>query len=66
MARYEMSSYRSASMSLCPFLLLLALTLLPVRAAFAYEPPARILFGGDLAYPPLEWLDDNQVMGFNV
>lgn len=59
MARYEISSYRSASVFL--FLLLFL-----SHTVFAYEPPARILFGGDLAYPPLEWMEKNQVMGFNV
>lgn len=33
---------------------------------YAYEPPAQILFGGDLAYPPLEWVEKNQIQGFNV
>ncbi|WP_323814055.1 putative bifunctional diguanylate cyclase/phosphodiesterase [Cellvibrio sp. NN19] len=32
----------------------------------AYEPPDKVLFGGDLTYPPLEWMDKNQVKGFNV
>lgn len=32
----------------------------------AAEPPARVLFGGDAAYPPLEWMDQHQPTGFNV
>ena len=32
----------------------------------AYEPPAQVIFGGDLAYPPLEWAEGNQVKGFNI
>ena len=38
---------------------------LPV-SLLAYEPPDKVLFGGDLTYPPLEWMDKNQVKGFNV
>lgn len=33
---------------------------------YAYEPPTKVLFGGDLAYPPLEWMDMHQINGFNV
>ncbi len=36
------------------------------RSVSAYEPPAQILFGEDLAYPPLEWLEKNQIKGFNI
>jgi len=36
------------------------------RTVYAYEPPPQILFGGDLAYPPLEWMEKNQIKGFNV
>ena len=36
------------------------------RPVYAYEPPPQILFGGDLAYPPLEWMEKNQIQGFNV
>lgn len=32
----------------------------------AYETPQRVLFGGDLAFPPLEWTEKNQAKGFNV
>ncbi len=31
-----------------------------------YEPPSQVLFGGDLTYPPLEWLEDGEAKGFNV
>ena len=33
---------------------------------FAYEPPEKVLFGGDHTFPPLEWMERNQVKGFNV
>jgi ABC-type amino acid transport substrate-binding protein len=46
------------------FFLFLCLFLAPT--VYAYEPPPQILFGGDLAYPPLEWMEKNQVNGFNV
>jgi len=36
------------------------------HSLFAYEPPTQVLFGGDLAYPPLEWAEGNQVKGFNI
>lgn len=36
------------------------------RTVYAYEPPPQVLFGGDLAYPPLEWMEKNQIKGFNV
>lgn len=36
------------------------------RSTYAYEPPAQIVVGGDLAYPPLEWMEKNQIMGFNI
>jgi ABC-type amino acid transport substrate-binding protein/GGDEF domain-containing protein len=52
----------SVFLSLCCFFLGLWLS----RPAYAYEPPAHILFGGDLAYPPLEWMEKNQIQGFNV
>lgn len=47
-------------------LLLRFLLLVPSALAGAYEPPARVLFGGDAAYPPLEWLEQSQPQGFNV
>ncbi|ACE85708.1 putative bifunctional diguanylate cyclase/phosphodiesterase [Cellvibrio japonicus] len=28
--------------------------------------PESVLFGGDAAYPPLEWMEHNQARGFNV
>jgi EAL domain-containing protein (putative c-di-GMP-specific phosphodiesterase class I)/ABC-type amino acid transport substrate-binding protein len=59
LARYEIKPYRCARF----FLFLCLLLSCP---AFAYEPPARILFGGDIAYPPMEWIEKNQAMGFNV
>jgi len=43
--------------------LLLSFFSLPICA---YEPPVKILVGGDLAYPPLESMEHNQVIGFNV
>ncbi|MCE3253184.1 MAG: putative sensory box protein [Cellvibrio sp.] len=58
-ARNNAGRYRCA----CFFVLL---CLLLARPVYAYEPPAHILFGGDLAYPPLEWMEQNQIMGFNV
>lgn len=44
------------------------LLLLCFSSAFvsAYEPPRRVLFGGDAQFPPLEWMEDNQAKGFNV
>ncbi len=57
--RNDSGWYRCASV----FMLLCFLLSRPVCA---YEPPARILFGGDLAYPPLEWLEKNEAEGFNV
>lgn len=36
------------------------------RPLSAYEPPAQILVGGDLSYPPLEWMEKNQTKGFNI
>lgn len=44
----------------------LFLSLFLARTVYAYEPPPQILFGGDLAYPPLEWMEKNQINGFNV
>lgn len=32
----------------------------------AQEPPERIIFGGDAAYPPFEWLEGGQPSGFNI
>lgn len=49
----------SASVFLCMCLFL-------APPLHAYEPPAQILFGGDLAYPPFEWMEKNQIMGFNI
>jgi EAL domain-containing protein (putative c-di-GMP-specific phosphodiesterase class I)/ABC-type amino acid transport substrate-binding protein len=46
---------------LCPLFLLL----MPINSR-AFEPPAYVLFGGDQAYPPFEWLEKNQVKGFNI
>ncbi|MGV8838181.1 EAL domain-containing protein [Cellvibrio sp.] len=42
------------------------LCLFLARTVYSYEPPPQILFGGDLAYPPLEWMEKNQINGFNV
>lgn len=39
--------------------------MIPSSAAEA-EQPARIVFGGDAAYPPFEWLEDGKPKGFNI
>lgn len=30
------------------------------------EPPERVIFGGDAAYPPFEWLEGGKPTGFNI
>lgn len=49
-------------------LAILALALLASPVGRAAEPPVdRLVVGGDAAYPPFEWLDENgQPQGFNV
>lgn len=78
-AGLHLGSRAALKFSLVVRLLLVARLLLPAGSglcgslllalsftAQAYEPPAKILFGGDLAYPPLEWMDKHQITGFNV
>lgn len=33
---------------------------------WAYEPPDGLIFGGDSAYPPFEWLEEGAPSGFNI
>ena len=56
-----------SSMTTCLHLAVLFLFGLCLPSSLlAYEPPDKVLFGGDLTYPPLEWMDKNQIKGFNV
>lgn len=62
---YLSYSFPAGRASVVLFVCCFFLSLLP-RSTYAYEPPPQILFGGDLAYPPLEWMEKNQAKGFNV
>lgn len=54
---------------ICRFLLCVSLGFATASVhadPLAYEPPKRIIFGGDGAYPPFEWLEADAPKGFNV
>jgi len=64
--RMQLASVRARLTSaLCKLIALICL-MAPAMALWAFDPPSRIRFGGDMAYPPQEWLERNQAQGFNV